>query len=260
MNICKGKRVNILEKETRMAGSFFWRISVLFMAAISGLTLSSFGQDGKIGPVSLEQSMPNFTLPVFQGGEIELSQLKGKNVMLFFPRGLSGEDHWCHICNYQYAEWSEWEETRKIREKYNLEILFVLPYSRDMVREWVDKFPDQLKDIENWKNPPEPEKLDERGKQRMDRMRNYFQKSYQFKKGKVPLPFPVLIDAERKFSKGLGIFTTEWSGRKIEQNIPSVYILDSQGIVRFKYISQNTFDRPGPKYLFRVLDCITEEK
>ena len=240
-----------------MEKNFSRRPFVLLMTAVCILIPVSLAQEA---PVSLEQPMPDITLPIFQGGEITLSQLKGKNVMLIFSRGLAGEDHWCHICNYQYAEWSEWEETKKIREKYNLEILFVLPYSKDMASEWVDKFPEQLNDIENWKNPAEPEKLDERGKQRMERMRSYFPKSYHFEKGNVPLPFPVLVDAERKLSKGLGIFTTEWSGRKIEQNIPSVYILDSDGIVRFKYISQNTFDRPSPKYLLRVLNCMSAEK
>jgi peroxiredoxin len=210
----------------------------------------------QIRPASVLQPMPDFTLPMHQGGEMILSQLQGKNVLLIFPRGLAGKDHWCHVCNYQYAELAELEITQNIREKNNLEILFVLPYSKEMVQDWVDKFADQMADIENWKNPAEPEKLDERGRSRLEMMKRYFPKSYTFEKDKVPLPFPVLIDAEAKVSKGLGVFTTEWSGSKIEQNVPTMYIIDKKGVVQFKYISQNTFDRPGPDYLQKILTCI----
>jgi len=221
-----------------------------------GLLLIATPSQAQIQPVSVLQPMPDFTLPVFQGGEMSLSQLRGKNVLLIFPRGLAGENHWCHVCNYQYAELAELEINQDIREKNNLEILFVLPYSKDMVQEWVDKFADQISDVENWKNPPNPEKLDERGRRRMEMIKRYFPKSYRFEKGKVPLPFPILIDAEAIISKGLGVFTTEWGGSKIEQNIPTIYIIDKKGALQFKYISQNTFDRPGPDYLLKFISFL----
>ena len=104
----------------------------------------------------------------------------------------------------------------------------------------------------------EPEKLDERGRRRMEMIKRYFPKSYAFEKGKVPLPFPILIDSDAAVSKGLGVFTTEWGGSKIEQNIPTTYIIDSKGMLQFKYISQNTFDRPGPDYLQKILTCIND--
>ncbi len=220
------------------------------------LILIEVSVPAQIQPVSVLQPMPDFTLPVYQGGEIGLSKLKGKNVLLIFPRGLAGKDHWCHVCNYQYAELAELEINQSVRKKHNLEILFVLPYPEDMVQEWVDKFADQMADIENWKNPAEPEKLDERGKRRMEMIRRYLPKSYTFEKGKVPLPIPILIDADAAVSKGLGLFTTEWGGSQIEQNVPTVYIIDGKGLLRFKYISQNTFDRPGPEYLLKILACI----
>jgi len=219
------------------------------------LLLLNAAANAQIRPVSVLQSMPDFTLSVYQGGEMGISQLKGKNILLIFPRGLAGEDHWCHVCNYQYAELAELESDQNIREKHNLEILFVLPYPREMVQEWVDKFPQQMADIENWKNPVEPEKLDERERRRMEMIRQYFPKSYTFEKGKVPLPFPILIDADAAVSKGLGVFTMEWGGSEIEQNVPTIYIIDTQGILQFKYISQNTFDRPGPDYLQKILAC-----
>lgn len=227
-----------------------------FLVVFLGLIVLNIPGPAQIRPVSVLQPMPDFTLPVYQGGEISISQLKGKNILLIFPRGLAGEDHWCHVCNYQYAELAELETDQNIRKKHNLEILFVLPYSKEMVREWVDKFPDQMADIENWKNPAEPEKLDEKGKRRMEMIKRYFPKSYTFEKGKVPLPFPILIDSEAAVSKGLGVFTTEWGGSKIEQNIPTIYLIDKKGVLQFKYISQNTFDRPGPGYLQKILNCI----
>ena len=72
---------------------------------------------------------------------------------------------------------------------------------------------------------------------------------------RVPLG-EVLIDEGAKVSKGLGLFTTEWSGAKIEQNVPTVFLIDKKGIVRFKYISQNTFDRPQAEYLLKFLETM----
>jgi peroxiredoxin len=217
-------------------------------------------QTDEIRPVAVESPMPNFSLPVFQGGELALSELKGKNILLIFPRGRSRENAWCHICNYQYAEWAELEAKHQIREKYNVEILFVLPYGKELVTEWVDKFYDQLQDLEKGKNPPDKDKLDERGRRRMEFYRRVFPKSFSYKEGEVPLPFPILMDNGAAISTGLGLFTTEWGGSKVEQNVPTVYIVDKSGILQFKYFSQNTFDRPGPDYLLRVLDVINSSQ
>lgn len=245
--------MGLIYKEIKMKSSI--KVFILVLVFICFI-LVEVSFPAQIQPVSVLQPMPDFTLPVYQGGEVGLSELKGKNVLLIFPRGLAGKDHWCHVCNYHYAELADLEIDRNIREKYNLEILFVLPYSSAMVQEWVDKFADQMADIENWKNPAEPEKLDERGQRRREMIRRYFPKSYTFENGKVPLPFPILIDEEAVVSKGLGLFTTEWGGSQIEQNIPAIYIIDQKGVLQFKYISQNTFDRPGYDYLLKILACI----
>lgn len=221
--------------------------AAIFLSAVT----FTFGQ-----PATVRQKMPDFTLPVYQGGEITLSQLIGKNVLLIFPRGLAGEDHWCHICNYQYADLVDLENKKNIRETLDLEILFVLPYNREMVGDWVDKFSNQMEDIQNWKNPSDPDKLDERGKRRMEFAKKYFPKDYTFEKGKIPLPFPVLIDGDQKISKSLGLFTAEWGGSKIEQNIPTIYILDKTGVLQFKYHSQNTLDRPPSEYLVEVISIV----
>ncbi|MEE9500897.1 MAG: redoxin domain-containing protein [Candidatus Aminicenantaceae bacterium] len=229
----------------------------------SVLVISPFillAQTDEIKPVTVEKPMPDFSLPVFQGGEMTLSEIEGKNILLIFPRGRSRENAWCHVCNYQYAEWAELEAKLQVREKYNVEILFVLPYGKELVTEWIDKFYDQLQDLEKGKNPPDQDKLDERGKRRMEFYKRVFPKSFPYEEGKVPLPFPILMDDGAVVSKGLGLFTTEWGGSKVEQNIPTVYIVDKNGILQFKYFSQNTFDRPGPDYLIRVLDVISSSQ
>ena len=231
---------------------------ILRTLVILGAVLWLLPLTGKPGsaqtlPPTPPQEMPDFTLPVFQGGEVTLSQLRGKNVLLIFPRGLASEGSWCHICHYQYAELAALDASDHIREKFGLEILFVLPYGREMVEEWVKKFPAQLEDIERYKNPPDPDKLDDRGRRRLELMQKAFPKNFTSKEEDIALPFPVLIDAERTVSKQLGLFTTEWGGSRVDQNVPAVYVIDKDGILRFKYFSQNTFDRPGFDYLKQFL-------
>jgi peroxiredoxin len=222
-------------------------------AAVFAAAWAAAGQTGPAGPAQIGQPLPEFSLPVLQGGEIALSSLRGRRVMLVFPRGLAGEDHWCHVCHYQYAELAELERLKGIRDELDLEILFVLPYSLDKIREWSAAFPRQLEEIEQWKNPPDPGELDERGRARMERIRGLFPRDFHYEEGKVPLPFPILADGERALTGPRGIFTTEWGGSRIEQNVPTILILDREGRVQFKYISQNTFDRPSPEYLVRFI-------
>ncbi len=213
-------------------------------------------QEVETRPVIVGQPMPDFTLPAYQGGTVTLSALRGKNVMLLFPRGYAAENHWCTICNYKYAELVELEKTQEFRKKYNVEVLVVFPYGPDVVKAWVDALPEQLDSIKDRKYPADPAQLDEKGKRSMERARQVYPLDLTFKKGDVPTPFPVLIDADRKLSKGLGIFMTEWNGSKVDQNIPSVYILDAGGTLQFKYLGQNTLDRPAYDYLFKVLDVL----
>ncbi len=112
-------------------------------------------------PLTVGQLLPDFTLAALQGGEVTLSSLRGKTVVLVFPRGRSGSG-WCHVCHYQYAELAEFDEQRGLRENHDVEILFVLPYAGETVQEWADAFPTQLQDIEDWKNPPDQANLDDR--------------------------------------------------------------------------------------------------
>jgi len=207
-------------------------------------------------PALLQQPMPDFTLPAYQGGEVTLSKLRGKNVLIIFSRGYAAPNYWCTICNYRYVELVELEKAQQIRKKYNVEVLFVFPYDQPTVKAWLEVLPGQMDKIRETKNPADPSKLDETGKRRMERWRQIFPNDYSLKKGEVVDPFPVLIDSDRTLSKRLGLFQTEWTGSKVDQNIPSVFIVDKNGILLFKYMGQNTVDRPSYEYLFKVLEII----
>jgi hypothetical protein len=74
--------------------------------------------------------------------------------------------------------------------------------------------------------------------------------------GEVPTPFPILVDGDRTLSEGLGLFTTDWGGSTADQNVPTILIIDSQGVLQFKYMSQNTIDRPPLEYLVQVVDVL----
>ena len=211
-------------------------------------------------PAIVGQPMADFTLPVYQGGTLTLSSLRGKNVLILFPRGYAAENYWCTICNYRYVELAELEKAQKIREKYNLEILVVFPYTRDIVKAWLEALPGQLETVRATKNPADPAALDEKAKIRMERFRQLFPADYKLEKGEILAPFPILVDGERTLSKKLDLFRTEWTGSKVDQNIPSVYIVDAAGVLQFKYLGQNTVDRPGYDYLLKVLEVINSGK
>jgi peroxiredoxin len=206
-----------------------------------------------LGPVTVGSPMPDFTLPLFQGGELSLSELRGKNVMIVFPRGLSRPDSWCHVCPYQHAELARYEAETSFRTRENLEILFVLPYPEEKVAEWLHAYPQLLQDIEDWKNPPDPGSLDDAGRARMERSRRIYPETFSATLGQVPNPFPILVDGDHALSEGLGFFTTDWGGSDAEQNVPTVLIVDPDGVLQFKYMSQNTVDRPPLEYLVRVV-------
>ena len=211
-------------------------------------------------PVTVMQPMPDFTLPALDGGEVTLSALRGRNVMIIFSRGYAAENHWCTICQYQYAELVMRELRDKVREKYGMEVLFVLPYGKDTVQAWRDIIPEQLESIKKTKYPADPSTLDEAARRGAERYKRFYpldlaRADIEAKPGELARPFPVLMDAERTLVKRLGVFAAEWGGSKVDQGIPSVFIVDRDGILRFKYIGQNTIDRPSYDYLFKVLEC-----
>jgi peroxiredoxin len=229
-------------------------VGVALLLAVPGLVARA--QAPAIRPVTVGSPMPDFTLPAYEGGAVTLSAFKGRTVILIFPRGYAAPGAWCHVCNYQHSELVEYDAQQQFRKKKNVEVLFVMPYAKEAIADWIDKYPQQLADLEAWKNPPDPSKLDEAGRQRMERSRKSYPKAFHVTKGQVPTPFPILLDADRAVSKGLGLFTTEWSGSKVDQNVPTVFVIDPAGVVQFKYFSQNTLDRPGIEHLARIVDWV----
>ena len=228
--------------------------AAIVLAALAPAMLSA--QTTEIKPAILGRPMPDFSLPSLQGPEVALSKLKGKNVLIVFPRGYAAENYWCTICNYYYAELVELERTESVRKKFNLEILYVFPYAKETVQAWVDDLPAQIEKLHGWKHPAEPDKLDEKGKARLERLLKGLPKDILFKKGEVPTPFPILMDAGHVVTGGLGIYAAEWGGSKIDQNIPTVMLVDADGTLRFKYMGQNTWDRPSYEYLVRQMECL----
>lgn len=236
------------------------RISAVFAVVFSlvlfaGLVSAHPTCAQDLSPVTVGSPMPDFTLPAYQGGDVRMSQLRGKNIMLIFPRGRSRADAWCHVCNYQHMELVEYERTNALRRQANLEILFVLPYGRAEVQEWIEVYPQQLQDLEDWKNPDQAT-LDDAGRNRMQFARRAFPKTFTVTPDRVPGPFPILIDGDRTVSSGLGFFTNEWGGSQAEQNVPTVLLVDAAGVVQFKYMSQNTMDRPPLEYLVQVTQIL----
>jgi peroxiredoxin len=228
------------------------RMNGLLLLALAGTAMLP-AQAAAIKPVNFGDQFPAITLPAVQGGMVDLSTLKGKNVLIIFPRGRVA-DHWCQICHYQYAELADLEMTQQIRKKYNLEILFILPYDKATVEHWVNIFPEQMLVIEEWKNPSAEAQKDPATARWMETTRRLFPKKFVIRKETIPTPFPILIDAERKVSEGLQLFTLNWDRSYVEQNIATVFLLDGQGLVRFKYFSQSTVDRPNADFLLKFIE------
>jgi len=202
----------------------------------------------------LGQPMSDFALSTLDGKVVTLSALKGKNVMLVFPRVFYAAGGDCSICGYQYAELADWYQAGKWQEKFNLDVLYVFPFASDVIRGWIARIPVMLEAVEGWKNPKEEDLKNEAVGKWRDLARRTYPKKYVF--ATVPMPFPILVDEKRELSSGLDLFREEWSGGKGEQNIPAIFILDKDGVVRFKFISQHTVDRPDAAYLEKMMRAV----
>jgi hypothetical protein len=84
----------------------------------------------------------------------------------------------------------------------------------------------------------------------------HYPKTFTIKKGETPQPFKILMDEKHELSERLEIFRTEWWGTSVEQNLPTFILLDNDGKVVFKYISQHTIDRPTSGYLLKIMDAL----
>lgn len=202
----------------------------------------------------LGQPMSDFELSTLDGKMVKLLALKGRNVMLVFPRVFYAAGGDCSICGYQYAELADWFQAGKWQEKFNLEVLYVFPFSSEVTRSWIGRIPVMLEAVEGWKNPKEEDLKNEAVGKWRDLARQAYPKKYAF--ATVPMTFPILIDEKRELSSGLDLFREEWSGGKGEQNIPAIFILDKDGVVRFKFIGQHTVDRPDAAYLEKMMRAV----
>jgi len=202
----------------------------------------------------LGQPMSDFELATLDGKTVKLSALKGRNVMLVFPRVFYAVDGDCSICGYQYAELADQYQAGKWKETFDLDVLVVFPFSAEVTRGWFARIPAMLAAVEEWKNPKEEDLKNDQVKRWMDIARQTYPKKYAF--AAVPMPFPILIDEKRELSKGLDLFREEWSGGKGAQNIPTIFILDRNGVVQFKLVGQHTVDRPSAAYLEKMMKAV----
>jgi len=211
-------------------------------------------QNRDLEPIGIGETMGDFTLTTYQGDEVSLSDYKGKkNVLLVFPRGKVLDELWCPLCYYQYAELAEWDERVNASKRFNLEILFVLPHAKDSIDLWRKAANQGLQTIENWKNPAGYDTLTGPAKNWADYVREFYPSTYNYPNGEIDVPITILMDEDKKLSKGLLLYTKEWGGTKTWQNMPTVFLLDKNGVVQFKYHSQYTNDRPTAEYIQRML-------
>lgn len=204
---------------------------------------------------NIGDSFPDFNLIDHNGKTMNNASLKSKNTLYVFVRG-KVSDHWCNICHYQYAELAKYDKENNLRKKLDMEIVFVLPYSKAEVKEWCDIFPKQLDVVYDWKNPKNESELNDGQKSWMNLTRKLFPLDIRYKEGEVPLPFSILVDEEQKLSKELGLYTLLWDNSYVEQNKSTIFGVDKNGIVQFKHFSQNTFDRIKPEYIEKVLTVL----
>jgi len=237
-------------------------VIVGIVLALSFLCPTSLqAQDKEIKPSVFHLPISDFTLPLYQGGEMSISELKGKNVLIVFPRGhVKDNETWCNICQYQYADAVDLVENRNIRDMYNMEVIFILPYSKDVIADWINTMPSQMAEIEEWKFPADTSTLSDGMRRWMHLARVMLPKTFTYEDGKVPVPVPILMDSDQKVSKGLDLFRTEWSNSTCDQNIPAIIILDKDGVVQYKYISQSTIDRPDSEYLLKFVETFISDR
>jgi len=229
-------------------------VLVVLFASINIL----YGQNEGMFPVTINEALPEYTLTDSEGGQISSVELLGKKVMLIFIRGKVTKGIWCPICQYQYLELAEMESKYKLRKKHNMEILFVMPYSTDSLENWINAFPKSIDIIEGWKYPKNEKDLPQATIEWMNYAREFFPATYKDFPGSLDLSLPVVFDVDQSVSKGLQIYRQEWSGTIVEQNVPTILIIDEKGLVKFKYFSQYTHDRPNAIYIKKYIKNMIE--
>ncbi|MFH0736715.1 MAG: nuclear transport factor 2 family protein [bacterium] len=244
--IVKCEMVTTYEYVQMFKSSGEWKILNSIFKQNNSLTLA------QVMAVIVGDPMPDFSLPIHGGGNFPLSKYIGKNVLLMFPRGKTG-NNWCAYCPYQYLELEQLEKDQNIEKKNNLKIAFVLPYSSEEIKDWMEKFPTALQTVEAIKNQEPAPALGSLQSDYMMWARNNFPIKFDVKKEDQHITIPVLVDENRTLSRQLKIFTGFWDGITSEQNMASVFIIDKKGILKFKYIGQMTEDRPSVEFLLNFI-------
>ena len=226
--------------------------TILLSIFICIVSLNAFSQNGNIQPGYLGKKISDFKLQTYQGTELSISDLEGKNVLLVFPRGKVMDNIWCGLCMYQYSELAFLDSKENIREKYDLEIVYVLMLDKDSTDQWFKGFPERLARIEQWKYPDDTTNMAV-----MDWAyfcREAFPQKFDYTEKTIPRDIPIMLDADKKVSKAFGLYRYQWDGTMTDQNIPTIYLLDKEGVIKFKYQSQATQDRPSAEYLIEVIE------
>ncbi len=230
------------------------KLSTIFAIVVAlFLSVTAYSQKENIALPMLDEPVSDFQLADQAGNPVKLSSFKGKNVMLIFPRGMVKKDYWCQICHYQYADLADLEKNQQIREKYNIAVLFVLPYHHDTITKWIEMFPKQMEIIEGWKYPKDSSTLSDGAIKWAMTARKLMPKSIHYNDQNIETPFPILSDSDRRLSIGFKIYNDETDA---PQNTPAIYIIDKEGKLRFKYLSQDTTDRPTYDYLFKIIGSL----
>ena len=199
------------------------------------------------------EPLKDFTLPVYNGGEFKLSTETGKNLLLIFPRGYYDKDVWCDICTYEYLDLIDVFYNNHLAEKYNLDLVFILPYDTSTIRKWLEDLPEVYLGLEAGKHLADT-LTNEKSMTWVHFATRHYPKTFNVQEGDAPQPFRILSDVNHQLSERLDIFRTEWWGTTVDQNMPTLILLDTKGIVQFKYISQHTIDRSSSSYLIKIMD------
>jgi peroxiredoxin len=219
------------------------------------LSINIFSQKRPLDLAVIGEQLKDFSLPVYNGSEFQLSNEKGKNVLLVFPRGYYDKDVWCDICAYEYLDLVDEFYNKELAKKYNLDLVFILPYDENTIEKWLTDMPGVYESLEAGKHNPDT-LTNERAMTWVHFANKHYPKTYTIKKGETPKPFKILVDEKHDLSERLEIFKTEWWGTKVDQNMPTFILLDTDGKVVFKYISQHTIDRPTSSYLMTIMDAM----
>jgi peroxiredoxin len=228
-------------------------ISILFFTLC--ICVNCYSQKKPLDLAILGEPLKDFILPVYNGGEFQLSAEKGKNILLVFPRGYYDKDVWCDICAYEYLDLVDEFYNKKLSEKYNLDLIIILPYDKNTIEKWLIELPEVYESLEAGKYLPDT-LTNEKAMTWVRFANKHYPKTFNFKKGETPQPFKILMDEKHELSERLEIFRTEWWGTSVEQNQPTFILIDNDGKVVFKYISQHTIDRPTSGYLLKIMDAL----